>query len=223
MDDFNQILKRAAKRHGGKSALMAKMPSVKGAQALNRVGNDRILAEMSRCVFQAGFVWRIVEHKWPDFETVFFGFQPDRIILLSPEQIDNFCDNPKIIRNRQKILSIQRNAAFILDKSKHSNSFANYIAQWPSDDLVSLFSELKKGGSRLGGMTGQRVLRNLGKDTFVLTPDVSRCLQSAGADIKTQVTSQREHKIIQQCFNDWHKETGLPYSHLSKIAAYSMP
>lgn len=26
----------------------------------------------------------------------------------------------------------------------------------------------------------------------------------------------------QQAFNDWHKETGLPYSHLSRILSYSV-
>jgi hypothetical protein len=46
--------------------------------------DDRWLAQMTRCVFQAGFVWRVIDHKWDDFEDVFFGFSPHKIVMLSP-------------------------------------------------------------------------------------------------------------------------------------------
>jgi len=51
---------------------------------------------------------------------------------------------------------------------------------------------------------------------------VVRCLQNAGLDIKNNPTSQRETKLIQAGFDWWHEETGLPYSHLSRIAAMSV-
>ena len=71
-------------------------------------------------------------------------------------------------------------------------------------------------------MTGQRVLRNMGKDTFVITADVTRCLQRAGADISDNPGSKRELTLIQETFNGWHGESGLPYSHISRICAYSL-
>ncbi len=83
---------------------------------------------MTRCIFQAGFVWRVVDHKWDDFEDVFFGFPPEKIIMLSPEQIDRFAQNPRIIRNRQKVLSVQANARFILDISANTAASANSSA-----------------------------------------------------------------------------------------------
>ena len=139
--------------------------------------------------------------------------------MLSPEQIDRFAQNPRIIRNRQKVLSVQANAQYIMDVSREHGSFGKFVSRWPEDDLIGLFQHLKKGGSRLGGMSGQRVLRNMGKDTFVMTADVVRCLRRAGLDIGQTPSSQREMKLVQQAFNQWQQESDLPYSHLSRIAA----
>jgi 3-methyladenine DNA glycosylase Tag len=221
LERFSTVLKRAGKRHGDQEVLEQLMPMVRSAQALARTRDDRWLAQMTRCIFQAGFVWRVVDHKWDDFEDVFFGFPPERIVMLSPEQIDRFAQNPRIIRNRQKVLCVQANARFILDVAREHGSFGKFISPWPANELIDLFSLLKKGGSRLGGMTGQRVLRNMGKDTFIVTGDVVRCLQRGGVDIGDNPSSQREMRLIQDAFNRWHEQSGLPYSHLSRIAALS--
>lgn len=222
MERFNTILERACERHGGKAAIDELMPAVRSTRALARDKNDRWLAQMTRCVFQAGFVWRVVDRKWDDFEDVFFGFPPEKIVMLSPEQIDRFAQNPRIIRNRQKVVGVQANAQFILDIAQEHGSFGKFISAWPEDDLIGLFSLLKKRGSRLGGMTGQRVLRNMGKDTFVVTGDVVRCLQRAGLDIRDNPTSQRELRLIQAVFNQWQQDSGAPYSHISRICALSL-
>ena len=198
------------------------MPAVRSPRALARTSDDRWLAQMTRCVFQAGFVWRVVDSKWDDFEDVFFGFPPAKIVMLSPDQIDRFASNPRIIRNRQKVLGIQANAQFILDIEKDYGNFGKFIGGWPEQDLIGLFALLKKRGSRLGGMTGQRVLRNMGKDTFVITGDVVRCLQRSGLDIPDQPTSKRDLLRIQEVFNSWHEESDLPYSHLSRLCALSV-
>jgi 3-methyladenine DNA glycosylase Tag len=197
------------------------MPAERSASALSRSKDDRWLAQMTRCVFQAGFVWRVVDKKWDDFEDVFFGFPPSKIVMLSPEQIDRFAQNPRIIRNRQKVLGIQANAQFVLDVAKEHGSFGKLIGRWPAQELIDLFTLLKKRGSRLGGMTGQRVLRNMGKDTFIVTGDVVRCLQRSGLDITDNPTSKRDLQRVQAAFNQWHEESGLPFSHISRICALS--
>jgi hypothetical protein len=81
---------------------------------------------------------------------------------------------------------------------------------------------LKARGSRLGGMTGQRVLRNMGKDTYIVTGDVVRCLRRAGVEIGENPTSKRELALLQDAFNRWHEESGLPYSHISRTCALSL-
>jgi 3-methyladenine DNA glycosylase Tag len=222
VEKFSSIFDTACERKGGKAALMRLLPKPLGAKALQQVGNDRCLAQMTRCIFQAGFVWRVVDNKWDNFEEVFFGFPPEKIVMLSPEQIDRFSQDQRIIRNRQKVLSVQHNAHYILDVSKSHGSFSRFIQQWPSSDLIGLFAHMKKQGSRLGGMTGQRVLRNLGRDTFILTGDVVRCLQRSGLDIAEGPTSKRELGLAQQAFNLWHEESGLSYSQLSRVCAMSV-
>jgi 3-methyladenine DNA glycosylase Tag len=222
MENFSEIHGRACERKGGPAALKKLLPTVRSARALAATGDDRWLAQMTRCVFQAGFVWRVVDHKWDDFEDVFFGFPPEKIILLSPEQIDRFSQNPRIIRNRQKVLAIQANAHYLIEVAGEHRSFGRFVSRWPQSDLIGLFAHMKKHGSRLGGMTGQRVLRNMGRDTFVITADVVRCLQRAGLDIGDTPGSRRELKLIQEAFNGWHGESGLPYSHLSRICACSV-
>jgi len=222
MEDFEIIYQRACERKGGEAEVAALLPKVRSVRAITNTGDDRFLSEMTRCVFQAGFVWRVVNQKWDNFEDVFFGFPPQKIVMLSPEQLERFGQNKRIIRNMQKIVGVQHNAHFVLDVAREHGSFGKFIASWPSDNLIGLFAYLKKHGSRLGGMTGQRVLRNMGKDTFVITPDVVRTLQGAGLDIKNNPGSQRELKLIQEAFNVWHKNSGLAYSHISRICACSV-
>jgi len=222
MKRFETIYNTACMRKSGETELLKLLPKVRSAAALKRTTDDRYLSEMARCIFQAGFVWRVVNQKWENFEDVFFGFPPEKIVMLSPEQLERFGQNKRIIRNMQKIVSVQHNAHFVLDVAQQHGSFGKFIANWPCEDLVGLFATMKKQGSRLGGMTGQRVLRNMGKDTFVITPDVVRTRQRAGLDIKNTPTSIREFKLIQHTFNQWHEACGLPYSHISRICAYAI-
>ncbi len=221
MERFDAIYARACERKGGEQAVARQLPKVKTPRALARTTDDRWLAEMTRCVFQAGFVWRVVNNKWDGFEEVFFGFPPEKIVMLSPDQIDAKASDERIIRNRQKVLAVQANAQYLLDIRKAHGSFGRFAGQWPGDDLIGLFTALRKGGSRLGGRTGQRVLRNMGRDTFIVTGDVVRCLRRAGLDITEEPTTQREMKLIQAAFNDWQQQSGLPYAHMSRICSMS--
>ena len=222
MQPFATVYQRACERKGGERALRELLPRVRSRRALAATGDDRALAEMTRCIFQAGFVWRVIDNKWDQFEEVFFGFPPEKIVLLSPEQIDRFAADPRIVRNRQKVLSVQHNARYLLDVAAEHGSFGRFAGRWPDTDLIGLFAHMKRHGSRLGGMTGQRVLRNLGRDTFVITGDVVRCLQLAGAEIADAPTSKRDLERVQAAFNLWREESGLPLSHISRICACSV-
>ncbi|MFT6288173.1 MAG: 3-methyladenine DNA glycosylase Tag [Halieaceae bacterium] len=222
MEKFADIHQRAAKHYGGKKALAELMPEVRTKRMLAATRDNRWLSQMARCLFQAGFVWRVVNNKWDGFEEVFFGFPPEKIVMLSPDQIDRFSQNTLIIRNRQKVIAVQDNARFLCQVASEQGSFGKMVSKWPQDDLIGLFAYMKKHGSRLGGMTGPRVLRNMGKDTFLITGDVARCLQNAGLDIKDNPSSQREMRLIQGAFDQWHEETGFKYSHLSRIGACSV-
>ena len=122
----------------------------------------------------------------------------------------------------QKIICVQKNAQMVLDMAQEHGSFANFVHNWPAGDHIGLYKMLKSQGNRLGGSTGPRALRNLGIDTFILTGDVVKCLQQAGVDVRDNPSSQKDQKLIQQAFNAWHDQSGLAYTHLSRICACSV-
>jgi len=81
---------------------------------------------------------------------------------------------------------------------------------------------LKRRGARLGGNTGPRVLRLIGMDSFILSPDVLQALRQADIGFYGSALSMKDMKLIQTAFNEWHKDTQLPYTHISKILSYSV-
>ena len=85
MDSFASIFQRACERKGGEAELQALLSEPLGAQALQRMPDDRYPAEMTRCVFRSGFVWKIIENKWPGFEKVFHQFDVTSCALMSEE------------------------------------------------------------------------------------------------------------------------------------------
>ena len=73
---FKIIRARAEKRKGGAAALKKLLPPVPDPKSLVKLGDDRVLAEMTRRVFCAGFAWSVIEAKWSGFEQAFLRFQP---------------------------------------------------------------------------------------------------------------------------------------------------
>ena len=217
---FKQIYTRAVNRKGGQE-LAASLPKVKSRQALIRATDDSYLSEMTKCVFRSGFVWKIVENKWSNFETAFAGFNPKAIASFSDERLESLSQDTSIIRHMTKILSTRENAKFILETISEHKSFGRFLADWPEDDIVGLLLYLKKNASRLGGHTGQYFLRFVGKDTFMFSKDVVTVLVAEGI-VDKEPTSQRALRATQEAFNRWREETGLPYSHLSRIMAASV-
>jgi len=219
---FKTILARAEKRKGGPAGLKKLLPAKPNIKALEKLADDRALAEMTQRVFCAGFAWSVIEQKWPGFEKAFLGFQPPKLSFQPDDFWHDLLSNTAIVRNGAKINSVRENAAFIQEISKEHGSFGKFLAKWPSSDEVGLLNLLTKRGSRLGGNTGQMFLRFIGWDGFVTSQDVVACLRDAGLDIAEQVTSKGDLAKVQAQFNAWAEETGLPYVHLSRICAMSI-
>jgi 3-methyladenine DNA glycosylase Tag len=219
---FKTIRARAETRKGGAEALARLMPPKSDLRALSELRDDRALAEMTRRVFSAGFSWSVIEAKWSNFEEAFLGFAPSRLAFEPDEFWHRLTMDARIVRNGAKIASVRENARFVLDVAKTHGSFGKFLSTWPSSDEVGLLEILTRRGSRLGGATGQMLLRFLGYDAFVATKDVAACLRDAGLDIAAAPTSKRDLLKIQEQFNAWAKETGLPYRHISLICAMSI-
>ena len=222
MITFKTIRARAEQRKGGPEALAGLLPSKPDPKALARLGDDRVLAEMTKRVFSAGFAWSVIEAKWAGFEDAFIGFEPGRLALQPDEFWDGLLKDARIVRNGAKIMLVRENASFVRDIAKEHGSFGKLLAKWPSADEVGLLEMMTKRGSRLGGNTGQLLLRFLGWDGFVTSKDVVACLRDAGLDVAEEIKSKRDLAKVQAQFNAWAEETGLPYLHLSQICATSI-
>lgn len=218
---FQSILDLAAGHRGSEAAVLEQLPEVMAASDLAGVGDDRWLSQMTKSVFQAGFNWKVIENKWPGFEEAFEGFQPRRWKMMSDEDLDRLVQNKAIVRNPQKILSVRGNAQFLCDLADEHGSAAKFFAEWPVSDQIGLMELMKKRGSRLGGTTGQVILRWMGKDGFIMSGDVVKALIREGV-VDKQPTSKKALAAVQEAMNDWHEETGRPYTHLSRILAMSV-
>jgi 3-methyladenine DNA glycosylase Tag len=222
MTSFRKIRERAAKRKGGEAALGKLLGPKPDNAALAKITDDRILSTMAERIFSAGFVWRVIEAKWPGFEEAFLGFQP-KTLLFQPEDFwHDLTSDTRIVRNGQKIMSVRENAMFVERIAKEHGSFGRFMAAWPADDQIGLTTYLGKHGSRLGGATGQYFLRWLGWDSYILSRDMVLALRDAGLDIAETPGSKKDQQKIQARINGWAKETGLPRMHISRILAMSI-
>lgn len=219
---FSKIRALTEKRKGGAAELDSLLSAPFPARKLEKTGDDRYLAMMTRCIFQAGFNWKLVDKMWPGFETVFHGFNPKGLAHMAPEHWEACAEDRRIVRNWPKIQAVRDNAAFVLAEAEEHGCFGRFFARWPLHDQVGLMLYLKKHGSRLGGNTGMYFLRFMGRDSFILSRDVVARLQASGVEIADNPSSQRDLRACQQAFNAWQDETGLPYTHLSRIAGMSI-
>lgn len=217
-ETFDSLYQRACERKGGEQGLAERLPEVITQSQIAQYSDAELLSELSKKVFQSGFVWRIVENKWPAYEEAFFGFEPHKILMLSPEQIQQRASDPSLIRHLKKTMAIYDNALMIHEIKLAHGSFSKYIADWPCDNIIGLWSELKRLGCRLGGNTGPYFLRTIGKDTFLLSEDVKGYFQ-AHKLIDYGFTSKRGLEQVQAVFNEWQAQSGRSLAEISRILA----
>ncbi|EKE77401.1 DNA-3-methyladenine glycosylase I [Gallaecimonas xiamenensis] len=220
-EPFQKIWARAAARKGGDAALEALLRPPAHFGDLADLTDDRLLAAFTKQIFQSGFVWRVVEQKWPDFEAVFFGFDIEKMLLLPDEVWEQKSQDPRIIRNATKVMTIRQNAQMLADLAEQHGSAANWLRAWPKDNLVGLWQYLKKHGSRLGGNTGPVALRRVGLDCFLLSQDVEHYLKHC-AIFDGSAGSQRSLAAIQDAFNAWQGESGRSFNEISQTIGFSV-
>ena len=222
MKRFVEIYQLAVLKAGGEKPLKEILPQTTSKKGLQATGDDRYLSSMTRCVFRAGFVWKVIDNKWPGFEAAFNQFNPLVVASYSDEKLEELAQDTRIVRNLSKIRATRDNAVFVLDVQKSHGSFGNLLAEWPQEDVVGLWLYLKQHGSRLGGNSGPMLLRLSGKDTFVLSNDVCAALVKHGFMKQLNPATKRDQLAAQDVFNHLHQESGRPLCELSKILALSV-
>ncbi len=218
MSDIGSIVAAAEARAGGAKALKDRLPTPQTDKKLRATTDDRYLSLMARRIFRAGLSHQMVDNKWPAFEEVFHGFQPKPAGAISDEDLEALMGNKRIIRHWGKIKAVRTNAAAMDELAAQSGSFGAYLAAWPGTDIVGLWADLAKRFAHLGGGSGAVFLRMAGKDTFLLSPDVTRALNRLGV-IAGEAKSKAARATVQSAFNTWAAESGRPLCQLSMILA----
>lgn len=208
-------------RFGSRAALEARLPVPATDEQLRQLSNDRYLSTLALRVFRAGLKHSLVDAKWPAFEQAFFGFDPDKVVLMGAEHIERMMQDTRLIRHLGKLRSVPRNAQMILDISAEEGSMGNFIAEWPVTDITGLWRLIARRGNQMGGLSAPRYLRMLGKDTFVPSNDVVAALKAQGVVDKVP-SSQRDLAATQAAFNQWHAESGRPMCQLSVMLGHTV-
>ena len=218
MKQFDDLFRLASARKGGSKALEALLPAVASARWLKQQPDAFYLSTMTRRIFRAGLKHSVVDARWPAFEAAFFGFDPEKLVLMPDAMLDERMQDRSLIRHWGKMKAIRHNAQFVQDVARAEGSFGAWLAEWPVEDIVGLWQQLKKRGQQLGGHSAPAFLRMVGKDTWYPTRDVVAALVGQGV-IDKAPTSQRDQKQAQEAFNQWRVESGRPLAEISRILA----
>ncbi len=220
MRHFDDIFAIAAARHGGAEALNAKLSPPATPAELAALPEHRWLSILTRCVFQAGFNWKVIAAKWDGFETAFDGFDPDRCARIDDTKFDALLSDTTIVRNGTKIATVRDNASLVLSLRAEGGA-GTVLGGWPSRDFIGLLALLKTRGARLGGATGQYAMRFAGRDGFILSRDVTARLIGEGV-IDRPASSKTALRAVQDAFNTWMDQSNRSLTEISRVLAMSL-
>ncbi len=220
MHHFDKIYEIAASRHGGADTLESGIPKPKPVDELIAMPEDRWLSTITKCVFQAGFNWKVIEAKWDGFETAFDGFDVGRCAFMDDEKFDALLQDTRIVRNGAKIATVRDNAAFLMELREEGGA-GQVFGGWPSTDFIGLLEMLSKRGSRLSGASAQYAMRFAGRDSFILSKDVTARLIAEGV-VDKQPTSKKAMAAVQDAFNNWMDQSGRSLTEISRVLAMSL-
>ena len=110
------------------------------------VHNDRLLFEML-CLegAQAGLSWETILKKRKGYKRLFHNFKAKAIVKMTDKDLEELRQDPSIVRNRLKILSVRKNAEAFLEIQKEFGSFDSYLWSYVSHKpLVNRWKDHKE-------------------------------------------------------------------------------
>ena len=107
------------------------------------------LEVMTKAVFQSGMSWKVVNTKWPGFQTWFQGFDVAAVAAMDESAIDTLAADPAIIRNRRKIVATVHNAQKLIElEEEHGGDIRNYLRS--HGDLEATIKDVRKQFKYMG-------------------------------------------------------------------------
>ncbi len=99
--------------------------------------DDRFQFEML-CLEGAsvGLSWAAIMHKREHYRAVFHGFDIDACAAMTDEELEKLLTDPGIIRNRNKIFSVRKNAQAVKRIQEESGSFDAYLWSFTHGQVI---------------------------------------------------------------------------------------
>lgn len=106
--------------------------------------------ELTRAIFQAGFSWRVIRDKWPNFQQAFDGFDLSTVAGYGEPDVERLVADAGIVRNRRKIEATIYNARVMWDLIQQHGSFFAYLRELDALEYAGRRQELTKRFQNLG-------------------------------------------------------------------------
>jgi DNA-3-methyladenine glycosylase I len=113
-------------------------------------GDNGYFEELTRAIFQAGFSWRVIRDKWPNFKRAFDGFDIAVVAGYGEPDLERLAADPGIVRNRRKIEATVRNARVMWDLIQEYGSVYAYLRSLDELDYAGRRQELGRRFHNLG-------------------------------------------------------------------------
>ena len=108
------------------------------------------LEQMTKAIFQAGFSWRVVENKWPNFQQAFAAFDIRQVAAFDERDLDRLVRDEGIVRNGRKIAATIENARELERIITEHGSIHAYLRSMDSWSYAQRRKELSKRFKGLG-------------------------------------------------------------------------
>ena len=127
--------------------------------------DDSYFENMARVIFLAGFSWKLIDERWPEFKTAFNDFSLRKVASFGPEDLERLLNNPKIIRNKAKIEATVENARRIEEIQREYGSFRKYIDSLDKgENYAEAIKDISKRFRRMGPSSSRIFLFSVGED-----------------------------------------------------------
>lgn len=94
--------------------------------------NNKMFRALSLEIFQAGLSWSTILDKLADFDVAFENFEIEKVAKFDETKVEQLLADEKIVRHRQKIEAVIKNAKTIMKMDKEFSKFIwSYVIDTP--------------------------------------------------------------------------------------------
>lgn len=110
------------------------------------------LEKITQAVFQAGFSWKVIRAKWPNFQKAFAGFDVDKVAAFTDSDLERLVENKGIVRNGRKIAATIHNAQICQQLIREHGTFKNWLQTMDDLDYATREKKFSKQFKFMGPM-----------------------------------------------------------------------